>query len=179
MDRDGFGLATLLDDILGYDAEAFLGLAPRFLRVLPSNSSSVRIESVQALNRKFQETVQHHTNPATGKGIIFELTQGRPIRAQQSSDGAILFLGLLALIHSPEPPKLLLIEEPEKGVYPKRLEEVIRLIRRLGEAPSGRVGSADHHDDPFPVPAQLVSSGRGDADGSGGRPGAAPSWLVR
>ena len=38
----------------------------------------------------------------------------------------MLFLGLLALIHSPEPPKLLLIEEPEKGVYPKRLEEVIR-----------------------------------------------------
>ena len=50
----------------------------------------------------------------------------------------VLFLGLLALIHSPEPPKLLLIEEPEKGVYPKRLEEVIRLLRRLHEAPSVR-----------------------------------------
>ena len=66
------------------------------------------------------------------------MTNGRTIRAQQASDGAILFLGLLALIYSPEPPKLLLIEEPEKGVYPKRLEEVIRLIRRLQEAPSGR-----------------------------------------
>ena len=66
------------------------------------------------------------------------MTNGRTIRAQQASDGAILFLGLLALIHSPEPPKLLLIEEPEKGVYPKRLEEVIGLIRRLQEAPSGR-----------------------------------------
>ncbi len=74
----------------------------------------------------------------TGKGIFFETTQGRAIRAQQASDGAILFLGLLALIHSPEPPKLLLIEEPEKGVYPKRLEEVIRLIRRLQESPSGQ-----------------------------------------
>jgi predicted ATPase len=74
----------------------------------------------------------------SGKGIFFETANGRAIRAQQSSDGAILFLGLLALIHSPEPPKLLLIEEPEKGVYPKRLEEVIRLIRKLLEAPSGR-----------------------------------------
>ena len=45
---------------------------------------------------------------------------------------------MLALIYTPEPPRLLLIEEPEKGVYPKRLEEVIRLIRRLQEAPSGR-----------------------------------------
>ena len=74
----------------------------------------------------------------TGKGIFFETTDFHTIRAQQSSDGAILFLGLLALIHSPEPPKLLLIEEPEKGVYPKRLEEVIRLIRRLREAPAER-----------------------------------------
>ena len=138
MDRDGFGLATLLDDILGYDAEAFLALRRDFCTFFPE-FQSVRIESVQALNRKFQETVQHHANQASGKGIIFELTNGRPIRAQQSSDGAILFLGLLALIHSPDPPKVLLIEEPEKGVYPKRLEEVIRLIRRLGEAPSGRV----------------------------------------
>jgi predicted ATPase len=45
---------------------------------------------------------------------------------------------LLALIHSPNPPKVLLIEEPENGIYPKRLEEVISLIRRLQEAPSGR-----------------------------------------
>ena len=104
-----------------------------------------------------------------GKGIFFETTHGRAIRAQQASDGAILFLGLLALIHSPEPPKLLLIEEPEKGVYPKRLEEVIRLIRRLQEAPSGRACAADHHDDPFSVPAQLIPSGRGHAHGPEGR----------
>ena len=137
MDPDGFGLFTLLDDILGYDPERFLALRRRFLRVLPQ-FRSVRIESVQALHRQFQENGQHRPGRWTGKGIFFETTHGRAIRAQQASDGAILFLGLLALIHSPEPPKLLLIEEPEKGVYPKRLEEVISLIRRLQESPSGQ-----------------------------------------
>jgi predicted ATPase len=137
MDPDGFGLATLLDDILGYDPEAFLELRKDFCEFFPQ-FQSVRIESVPALHRLFRESGQHQANPATGKGIFFETTNGRRIRAQQSSDGAILFLGLLALIHSPDPPNLLLIEEPEKGVYPKRLEEVIRLIRRLHEAPSGR-----------------------------------------
>jgi hypothetical protein len=137
MDPDGFGLATLLDDILGYDPERFLALRRDFCEFFPQ-FRSVRIESVQALHREFSESGQHRTYQMTGKGIFFETTHGRAIRAQQSSDGAILFLGLLALIHSPEPPKLLLIEEPEKGVYPKRLEEVIRLIRRLHEAPSGR-----------------------------------------
>jgi predicted ATPase len=137
MDPDGFGLATLLDDILGYDAELFLALRRDFCEFFPQ-FRSVRIESVRALHRQFNENGQHHAGQTTGKGIFFETTSGRAIRAQQASDGAILFLGLLALIHSPEPPKLLLIEEPEKGVYPKRLEEVIGLIRRLHDAPSGR-----------------------------------------
>jgi predicted ATPase len=137
MDPDGFGLATLLDDILGYDAERFLALRRDFCEFFPQ-FRSVRIESVPAIHREFSESGRHRANEMSGKGIFFETANGRAIRAQQSSDGAILFLGLLALIHSPEPPKLLLIEEPEKGVYPKRLEEVIRLIRKLLEAPSGR-----------------------------------------
>lgn len=137
MDPDGFGLATLLDDILGYDAESFLALRRDFCAFFPQ-FRTVRIESVQSLARTYQENGQHHAASSPGKGIFFETAHGRSIRAQQASDGAILFLGLLALIHSPYPPKLLLIEEPEKGVYPKRLEEVIRLIRRVHEAPSVR-----------------------------------------
>jgi predicted ATPase len=136
LDPDGFGLATLLDDILGYDPELFLKLRRDFCEYFPQ-FRSVRIETVDALRREFSEQGKHSTSPTTGKGIFFETIHGRGIRAQQASDGAILFLGLLALIHSPQPPKLLLIEEPEKGVYPKRLEEVIGLIRRLLEAPSG------------------------------------------
>ena len=138
MDPDGFGLATLLDDILGYDATKFLDLRRDFCEYFPQ-FQSVRIESVPALNRQFSDSGQHSANRASGKGIFFETINGRAIRTQQVSDGAILFLGLLALIHSPSPPTLLLVEEPEKGVYPKRLEQVIRLIRRLHEAPSGRV----------------------------------------
>lgn len=137
MDPDGFGLSTLLDDILGYDPERFLALRRDFCRFYPQ-FRSVRLESAGALQRHFREDGCHRTEQASGKAIFFETTHGRTVRAQQASDGAILFLGLLALIYSPEPPKLLLIEEPEKGVYPKRLEEIIGLIRRLQEAPSGR-----------------------------------------
>ena len=131
LEPDGSGLATFLDDILGNDAERFLALRREFCEFFPQ-FRSIKIESVPTQFPNSQGVVP-------GKAILFELANGRTIRAQQASDGAILFLGLLALIHSPEPPKLLLIEEPEKGVYPKRLEEVIGLIRRLQEdPPSGR-----------------------------------------
>jgi predicted ATPase len=71
-----------------------------------------------------------------GKGIYL-VSQGQEVRAQQASDGAILFLGILALAHLPEPPPLLLIEEPENGIYPKRLEEIVHLLKQLVQRTDG------------------------------------------
>jgi predicted ATPase len=53
------------------------------------------------------------------------------VRAQHVSDGAILVLGFIALSHLPEPPSLLLLEEPENGIYPKRLEQIIHLLKEF------------------------------------------------
>ena len=59
------------------------------------------------------------------------------VRAEQASNGVILFLGYLALAFLPKPPNLLLIEEPENGIYPKRLEEIITLLKELVERTEG------------------------------------------
>jgi predicted ATPase len=136
MDPDGFGLATLLDDLLSYEPERFIELRKRFIGYYPE-FRSVRLETERAVSRQFQSTGMHSSSQSTGKGIFFETWRGTRIRAQQASDGAILFLGLLGLIYSPKPPRLLLVEEPERGVYPKRLEQVIRLLRELVQKPPG------------------------------------------
>ncbi|HRH34506.1 MAG TPA: AAA family ATPase [Catalimonadaceae bacterium] len=49
------------------------------------------------------------------------------------SDGIILFAGLLAILHQPNPPKVILLEEPENGIHPRRLSEIISLIWKLAE----------------------------------------------
>lgn len=132
LDPDGFGLSTLLVDILTHDATKFLNLRQRFCDLFPE-FASVRIETERSLGRKYDR----EGNPTTGDywdaghGILFESAAGATIRAQQASDGAVLFLGFLALAHLPEPPTLLLIEEPENGIYPKRLAEVIRLLKGM------------------------------------------------
>lgn len=136
MDPDGFGLATLLDDILGYDAELFINLRTQFCEFFPQ-FKSVRVESEnESLHRAYP--LPGGVNKAVGKGIRFETRSGTTVRAQQASDGAILFLGFLALAHLPEPPGLLLIEEPENGIYPRRLHEVIRMLRELVHRGDGR-----------------------------------------
>jgi hypothetical protein len=127
---DGFGLSTLLDDLLGYDPELFIRLRTEFCSYFPQ-FKSIRIETVPALNRSDISNGLFGFGPAMGKGIFFEMASGQTIRAQQASDGAILFLAFLALSFLPNPPNLLLIEEPENGVYPKRLGQVIKLLKQL------------------------------------------------
>lgn len=130
MDSDGFGLPTLLDDIVGFAAERFIELRKRFCEYFPQYRT-VRIEVQDAIRRQYNETGIVATGNDSGKGIVFETQQGRSISAQQASDGAVLFLGFLALTMLPKPPKLILIEEPENGVYPKRLKEIVDILREI------------------------------------------------
>jgi predicted ATPase len=48
----------------------------------------------------------------------------------------LLVLGYLALLLSPHPPRLLLIEEPENGIHPKRLQDVLGILGELASAQS-------------------------------------------
>ncbi len=137
MDADGFGLPTLLLDILTHDADQFLRLRSRFCEFFPQ-FRSVRLETEMAVARQYAPAGgTHMTGQGVGHGIYFDTTGGQTIRAQHASDGVILFLGFLAIAHLPEPPNLLLIEEPENGIYPKRLDQVIRLLKQLVREPEG------------------------------------------
>jgi len=130
MDPDGFGLATLLDDLLGHDPRAFLELEREYCTLFPQ-FTKVRTRTEIGLDRHEQPTGIPIASAKDGKAIYLETQSGKEIRAQRASDGAILFLGLLALAYLPEPPKLLLLEEPENGIYPKRLGQVLELLKQL------------------------------------------------
>ncbi len=51
--------------------------------------------------------------------------------ASQVSDGLLIVLAYLTLLYLPEPPRVLLIEEPENGIHPGRLKEIIRILKQL------------------------------------------------
>jgi len=65
-----------------------------------------------------------------GKQVSFELTAtGEILSASQVSDGVLIVLAYLTIMYLPEPPTIILIEEPENGIHPKRLQQVIRILR--------------------------------------------------
>ena len=133
MEVDGFGLSSLLEDIKDFDDELFLALRRDFCTLFPQ-FKRVYLEKDTAYSRTYDGAgVPSQGANGVGKAIRLETRDGNTILVQHASDGVILFLGILALMYTPKPPRLILIEEPEKGIYPPRLEEVIRLLRRLSE----------------------------------------------
>ena len=132
MSPDGSGLSALLDSILAHDAEQFSELGRRFCERFPQ-FTSVSLEG----SKPFRNLVSTRRANPPRKTILFETSRGLRLSASQVSDGAIFFLGLLALAHVPNPPKLLLIEEPDACIAPKRLAEMVQLIRDLVEREAG------------------------------------------
>jgi predicted ATPase len=72
-----------------------------------------------------------------GDQLAFRLANDWEIPAQHASAGVLLFLAYLTLVHSEKPPRTLLLEEPENGIHPRRLETVVALLRKLTEGVGG------------------------------------------
>ncbi len=53
--------------------------------------------------------------------------------ADELSEGVLYFLAILAILHQPNPPKILLLEEPERNVHPRRIKEIIDFIFKLSD----------------------------------------------
>lgn len=69
---------------------------------------------------------------------------GRDYWAEEVSEGVLYFLALLCIVHQPDPPKLLLLEEPEKGIHPRRIKEVMDFIFELAELRSIQIIITSH-----------------------------------
>lgn len=80
------------------------------------------------------------TSAGIGKAVELILAGTRPpvtIPAANASDGTLLLTAFLALAHGATP-EILLLEEPENGLHPSRLEGLFTLLRRVAE---GEVGN--------------------------------------
>ena len=66
--------------------------------------------------------------------------------ADEVSEGVLYFIALLCIINQPNPPKLLLLEEPEKGIHPRRIREVMDFIFQLAEEKNIQIILTTHNE---------------------------------
>jgi predicted ATPase len=132
MESNGFGLALCLDEILNFDRKRFDQLEKRFTEIFP-HIESIVLQQEKAYRAPVDNPDRVTTfDRADGKGLYFRMKDsGQLVPASQASDGTLLVLAYLSVLHLPEPPRLLLIEEPENGIHPKLLRDTLKILRDL------------------------------------------------
>lgn len=111
---DGSGVPSLLDYLLRRDRKRFDAVIDSMKRLVPG-LADLQVGSPDPSTRRLDLVTQ----------------QGLRIASDRASAGVRLLLFFVALAHHPTPPKLILVEEPETGVHPKRLGDVMALLRSI------------------------------------------------
>lgn len=89
-------------------------------------------------------TITKTSEDGTFQSIRFFDKNNNSYLANEVSEGVLYFLALLSIVHQPEPPQLLLLEEPEKGVHPRRIKEVMDYIFNLAETKAIQIIMTTH-----------------------------------
>jgi predicted ATPase len=124
INSDGTNVPTLLDYYLRRDRDRFFATVNALKLLIPG----------------LQDLTITTTTPNTRRlDLIVE--KGLRIPADQTSTGVRLLLVFVAIAYHPSPPNTILLEEPENGIHPKRLADVLDLLRgisigRYGENPA-------------------------------------------
>ena len=115
LQSDGSHHAGVLDHLRDYDPEKFEALNEELGRWLPE------------FNRILFGT------PASGhRSFMLRTRQGHyAIPASDLSQGTLFALTLLTLAYLPDPPPLVCLEEPDKGIHPRLLRRVQDALYRL------------------------------------------------
>ncbi len=105
-----------------------------------NNNNALQLKKIEAELQKCVKDFELIRTPILQNGKEGEVRQitlfdrhGNDFRADEVSEGTLYFLALLCIIYQPNPPKVLLLEEPEKGIHPRRIKEVIDYIFDLAE----------------------------------------------
>ncbi len=144
--EDASNIASFLQTCLNKHRKYFNKITDELKKVLPIFEEII-IENVEP-TQESQPVQTKKNRPLSTEShqikIGFRDFAERIIWAEDLSEGALYFLALLCIIHQPEPPKLLMLEEPERSIHPRRIKEVIDLIRKLSDEKDIQVIMTSH-----------------------------------
>lgn len=119
VNSDASNLVSFFDNMRDYQPEIFAEIKKDLTECLPE-IKDIRFKKIK-INNKISKQV-----------VLFDV-YNRGFLSDEVSEGILYFMALLAIVHQPSPPKLLMIEEPEKGIHPRRLHEIMHFIFELAD----------------------------------------------
>ncbi len=128
MESNGRYLAATLNRIIQADDAVRLQMSNWIRQVVPG-ARSIGVRYLEELHRYVVELT---------------MTDGRRFSSRVLSDGTLRLLALLTLQYDPQQANTMMLEEPENGVHPRRLDTVIELLKEMSTNPDA--GDADSSD---------------------------------
>jgi hypothetical protein len=113
LDDRGHGLAGVFFALRNRDDTTFASIVADMRRHFPT---------IRGLRVKAMSTSE--------VALEVELVGGMRVDARRMSEGFLYYLAFAALRHL-DPVSLLLVEEPENGLHPARIAEVVRILREI------------------------------------------------
>jgi energy-coupling factor transporter ATP-binding protein EcfA2 len=115
-DERGQGLSGIYDAILKRGDDAYKNISDDIRKLFP-----------------VVKTIQLKNTPGNTVALKIELNDSSEIQARLLSDGILYYLAFAALKFL-KPASVLLIEEPENGLHPARIKEVMQILRSISES---------------------------------------------
>ena len=118
-----------------HDRADFLDEGGQNLPLVLSHFQAENKRQLVAALQKLFDGIVDISCPVTGGtvGLFLEEDNNRTIPATRLSDGTLHYLCLLAILLHPEPPPLVVIEEPELGLHPDLLPTLADLLLAASE----------------------------------------------
>jgi predicted ATPase len=114
MGPDGSGLSGVLDRLRDHHPERFDALVAELGRWIPEF-----------------DNILFDTPHSGHRAIALRTREGHKIAAEDLSQGTLLALAILTLSYIPDPPSILGLEEPDRGIHPRLLRDVRDAMYRL------------------------------------------------
>ncbi len=134
LSTDGTGLADVIAAMHSDDETAFHALQASLRSVVP------QVERISIKRIKVENDIAH--------ALFFDVAGRKGIPATQMSGGTLLALAILALLHSPQRPRILLIDDIDHGLHPKAQWDLLKQLRRLlAQYPDLQIVATSHSPD--------------------------------
>jgi len=125
---DGSGLPAVLDALRSEHPDIYEKIEADFRQCVPD----------------VQRILLKTTNEGQKVVMLKQAGYTQPFSSSEISDGLLLFLALLCCINQVPKPSLILLEEPERGIHPRRLADVVALIGALVDKSDTQVLMSTH-----------------------------------
>jgi len=124
--------------------ETMRQFVPQFRRIRIQRRG-IRKEETEYIRIEEEAVPRRSIRSYLGEALLFDFANAQNIPARAVSEGTLLLLGLLTVLHGPEQPNVLLMDDIDQGLHPLAQRKLLEVLAQLmAEYPKLQVLATSH-----------------------------------